>query len=351
MTATAPQPAIHLHPQRLRSLPLLDKLALVVDAGMVVLVIANLALILFDWAFSSAFIQTGFATYVPAFHDFYSRTIHDDFIFYDLIFVSIYLTEFFVRWAFAIGRRTYHRWFFYPFVHWYDLLGCIPVGSFRWLRILRLVGLAIRLQRLGVIDLRDTRIGATLIKYYRIVVEEISDRVVINVLEGAQREIDQGSPLLHRIQEQVLQPRKSVLVEFIADRLTGAAEQTHRQYRDALGRYLSRLTDEGLARTRSGALLAAIPVAGPRTLQLLGDTVRELGVALVDQLVEDLTVPAHRTQLDNLIADLLSHANVEGNTQVDTLLRELLIEILEQVKIQVAVQHWKMTDAAGPAAS
>ncbi len=89
-----------------------------------------------------------------------------------------------IRWAVAIARGTYHRWFFYPFVHWYDLLGCIPVGSFRWLRILRVVSLMFRLQKMGVVDFRDTYIGRSVIKYYRILVEEVSDRVVINVLEG-----------------------------------------------------------------------------------------------------------------------------------------------------------------------
>lgn len=130
----------------------------------------------------------------PGFHAFYRDTIHSNFLFYDLCFVAVYLTEFVIRWIVAIARGTYHRWFFYPFAHWYDLLGCIPVGSFRWLRILRVVGLLMRLQRMGIIDLSQTWLGQTILKYYNIVVEEISDRVVINVLSGAQREIGVAAP-------------------------------------------------------------------------------------------------------------------------------------------------------------
>ncbi|PKM21358.1 MAG: hypothetical protein CVV10_09770, partial [Gammaproteobacteria bacterium HGW-Gammaproteobacteria-14] len=103
---------------------------------------------------------------------------------------------------------------------------------------------------------------------------------------------------------------------------------------------LSRLTDDAMTRTPSGARLAAIPVAGPRALALLGETVRELGVALTDQLIEDLTNPANRETLDSLLDGLIRHAGGDRD-QIDRLIRETLLDILDQVKVQVAVQHWK----------
>ncbi|KAF0808981.1 hypothetical protein A167_02191 [Alcanivorax sp. S71-1-4] len=333
-----------LHPEKLRESPVLDRLGLLIDIGMILLVISNLLLIVFDWLFAASTVQQLLARHTPDFFVFYRDTIHADFVFYDLLFVSIYLTEFVVRWGFAIARQTYHRWFFYPFVHWYDLLGCIPVGSFRWLRMLRLISLVYRLQRLGVIDLRDTWLGQTVLKYYRVVVEEISDRVVINVLEGAQREIGQGSPLLNRIERDVLTPRKPALVDFLAGRIISAAQSTHGDYRDRLGSYLSHLTDEALSRTRSGARLAAIPVAGPRAVAMLGESVREVGVALVDQMIEDISHPDHREYLDQLISDLISHTSHGTAGELNLLVRETLIDVLDQVKQQVSVKHWKLDE-------
>src|SRR5690606_42147929 len=64
--------------------------------------------------------------------DIFALSLHDALPI--LLFVSVYLTEFSIRWLVAIARRTHERWFYFPFVHWYDLLGCIPVGSFRWLQ-------------------------------------------------------------------------------------------------------------------------------------------------------------------------------------------------------------------------
>ncbi|MDX1804183.1 MAG: ion transporter [Alcanivorax sp.] len=330
---------VKLHPEKLKAN--LDTLGFAIDIGMIVLVVVNLGLILFDWLFQVPPVQSVLASLTPAFHDYYRDTIHANFLFYDLCFVAVYLTEFSLRWIAAIARGTYHRWFFYPFAHWYDLLGCIPVGSFRWLRILRVVSLLLRLQRMGIVDLSQTFLGQTLIKYYGVIVEEVSDRVVINVLSGAQREIGTGSPLLHRIESEVLAPRQSQLVSFAATRVAEATQKSHAQYRDQLAEYFSHLTDEAVIRTPAGRRLAAIPVAGPRAIGLLGEAVRETGTAFVDQLVDDLASPASRPQLEALFSDLIDAAISGDRRQLDSLVRDTLLDVLEQVKMQVAVQRWK----------
>ncbi|MGB1466185.1 MAG: ion transporter, partial [Alcanivorax nanhaiticus] len=83
---------IKLHPEKLR--PNLDTLGFLIDLFMITLVIANLALILFDWLFQVQPFQQLLAEQLPAFHQFYRDTVHADFLFYDLCFVAVYLTEF-----------------------------------------------------------------------------------------------------------------------------------------------------------------------------------------------------------------------------------------------------------------
>lgn len=336
--------SIRFHRENLR--PGWDTLGFVVDLLMIALVIFNLGLIIFDWVFAIPAVQDLFEARVSAFFHLYHDTVHSNFLYYDLLFVSVYLTEFSVRWIIATFRGTYHRWFFFPFVHWYDLLGCIPVAGLRWLRILRVLTLVIRLHRLGIIDLRETYIGKTLLKYYRILIEEVSDRVVINVLEGVQRQLREGNPLLHRIEKEVLGPRKQELVDYLAQRIASAMEETHGQYRVELGHYLSHLTDDAIARTPAGARLAAVPVAGPRAIALLGETVRQIGTAFVDQLVDDVANPAHRGRLDALLTDLISQAGGDRE-QLNTLIQSTALDVLEQVKAEVRVQQWKLDEAEG----
>ena len=89
------------------------------------------------------------------------------------------------------------------------------------------------------------------------------------------------------------------------------------------------------------------PVAGPRAIALLGEAVRETGTAFVDQLVDDLASPANRQQLEQLLHDLIGAAKGEGE-QLDQLIRDTLMDVLEQVKAQIAVQQWKLEEQDGP---
>ncbi len=338
---------VRIHPEKLR--PGWDTLGFALDLIMITLVIVNLGLIIFDWIFAVPVIQDLFEQYTPGFFRLYYDSIHTHFLYYDLAFVAVYLTEFTFRWGVAIYRQTHHRWFFFPFIHWYDLLGCIPVAGFRWLRILRVLSLLIRLQRMGIVDLRETYLGKTLIKYYNIVLEELSDRIVTNVLEGVQRQVRTGNPLVHRIENDVLAPRKQPLVDYLAQRMAESVRETHERYRVELGQYLFYLSDEAIARTEAGARLAAMPVAGPRAIALIGETVRELGTALTDQLVDDITNPDYRERLDELLTMVITQAGGD-RAELNDLVQSTTLDVLEQVKAEVNVKQWKLAEEAERAA-
>ncbi|HLR17903.1 MAG TPA: ion transporter [Alcanivoracaceae bacterium] len=326
--------------RRLNQRSILDRLGFTIDVAMIILVIANLSLIVFDWLFAASPINEFLAYFLPAFHGFYDQHIHQDFISYDLIFVAIYLTEFFIRWGVAIARKTHHRWFFFPFVHWYDVLGCIPVGSFRWLRVLRIITLLHRMQRMEIIDLTNTYLGRTFNKYYSIIVEEISDRVVINVLQGAKREIADGSPLLHRIDSKVIQPRKSYFIDAVAEKIIDASNNTHAIYRQQLGHYLSELVDRSLTNTKQGSRLASIPIAGNRVRLRIAHTVEEISTVLLDQLIEDLNDPKSRPVIEKIILDIIEQVSPEGE-ELNTFIQQSLQEVLDEVITQVSIKRWK----------
>lgn len=326
--------------RRLNQRSVLDRLGVTIDFAMIILVVANLSLIVFDWLFAAEPVSNLIAHVLPTFHRFYAEHIHINFVSYDLIFVAIYLTEFFLRWCVAIVRRTHHRWFFFPFIHWYDVLGCIPVGSFRWLRVLRIITLLHRLQRMEIIDLSNTYLGRTINKYYRIIVEEISDRVVINVLQGAQKEIADGAPLMHRIENKVIQPRKAYFVDFLTSKIIDTSSTTHAIYRQHLGEYLAALVDRSLTRTKHGARLASIPIAGSRVRLRLSNTVKEISTALVDELMDDLRDPAHRPTIDRLLLDVLEEAMPDGE-DLNSVIQQTIQEILDEVIVQVSIKRWK----------
>jgi len=100
----------------------------VLDALMLLLLVINLLWLTFDSLYATALVSDFLTQQMPSFADAYNP-IHKNFLFYDLIFVSIFLSEFTVRWVHAVYAHTYRRWYFYPFIHWYDLLGCVPASG------------------------------------------------------------------------------------------------------------------------------------------------------------------------------------------------------------------------------
>lgn len=320
--------------------PDLDTLGFAVDLLMIGLIMVNLTLIVFDALYSTELVKTGLDWAVPSFSQFYGEQIHANFLSIDLVFVSIYITELLIRWAIAIYRNTYDSWFIYPFAHWYDVLGCIPVGSFRWLRVLRIVSLLLRLQRRGIIDLRETWIGALVMRYTNIVVEEVTDRVVIRVLTGVQEEIASGNQITQRIETQVLAPRKEELIDLVLQRIGQIGLATQQQWRAPLGQYLAHLAEETVPRTDAGKALNAMPVVGPRIVTLVGQAIEEVGLALTDQLVEDLNNPANRVHLDNLVDSIIEHA-IGDRDELNRVTKSLLLDTLEEVKAEVAIKQWQ----------
>lgn len=323
-----------------------EAVLLAVDLFMVLLVLFNLAWIVFNALFSAHLFQSGLAALSPSFTDWYRTEVHPNFADYDMVFVAIYVTELLLRWAIAIVRRTYHRWFFYPFIHWYDVLGCIPVGSFRWLRVLRVVVLLWRLQQQGIIDLRDSALYKTIRKYFDVLTEEVADRVVINVLDGVHGELERGNPVLHRIGHEVLAPRRPELVAWLTGRLQQTAGATWQEHHQALHAYLTRIITEGMDASAAVRRLGQMPVIGPTLTDTLDAAVADIATSILRQAALDLASPAYHEQLAGTV-DLAVTAVVTDDARLARLLREVLLESLTIVKQQVEVQEWKLREARG----
>jgi len=92
--------------------------------------------------------------------------------------------------------------------------------------------MVLRLHKMRVIDLRDSYLFRIYQRYSAVIVEEISDRVVVNVLSGVQDEMKHGSPVVSRILLEVIRPQKDVLVNWLSDRLTHASEEHYERYKE-----------------------------------------------------------------------------------------------------------------------
>ncbi len=320
---------------------------LALDLLVLVLISANLLWLLLD----AILLNTGsglmIGEHFPAFHQHYRDYWHPRLLVYDTFFTLFLLAELALRWGVAIYRQTYHRWFFYPFVHWYDVLGCIPIPGFRLLRLLRLISILYRLQTLGVINLAEGGLFRVLYKYYRMVLEELSDRIVINVLEGVQREVKQLGPVSHNLMEKVVSPRREAIVSWLASRLGEVSRHAMHEQEAHLGRYLNGVVDEAFAQNPEVRRLAgSVPIIGPRLEQELRLIVSGLLLDISSRIIHDAGRPGNEAMQD--IAAALFDTLTRSEEGMNEAMHDILMDAIELIKDKIEVQQWKLDELGQP---
>lgn len=310
---------------------------------MMALLLVNLSLIIFDWLFMTAIVKQFLSNQLPAFYAFYDLNIHQNFLSIDLVFVGIFVVELLGRWGIAIARNTYSRWFFYPIAHWYDVIGCIPIASFRFFRILRVISILYRLQRLSIIDLRKTNLFKVIKKYYQIIMEEISDSVMVKFIEGVQKELMMESAVTDKIIAEVIIPRKGILIDWLSGRIAKAISGTYHEYRDEIHVYLEHLVGEALKGNKELKALKQVPVVGSFISKSLEKTVTDVALSSVNGLMKDMAGGQHHALFHNItehaVEGLMTH---EEQNHLSAATREVLVESLELIKQRIQVQQWKL---------
>ncbi|TFH86884.1 ion transporter [Billgrantia azerbaijanica] len=319
--------------------PALERAHLVWDLLIIVLVIANLALLLFDSLFLLPPLNAAFEAVAPGLHAAYDRHIHANFIAIDLAFVAVFLLDVLLGWAVAIAERHYHRWFFYPFVHWYDVLGCIPVGGFRLLRILRVISLLHRLQRLGLIDVRRWRLYGVVAKYYDILLEELTDRIAIRMLDNVQNEIRASDGLSTPVMERVVRPRQQALIHEISQRLEAMAGDAYARNRDDTLRYVRGLVGRTLAESPELQRLGRLPL-GSQLARGLEASLSDLACHLVNEALVGLKSPEFSALVEHL-AESGFDAWLRTDSHSEQITEQVLVDMLELLKEQIAVKGWQ----------
>jgi hypothetical protein len=321
------------HRERLR-----DGLHAAWEVFIVLLVCINLGLIVLDSLFIVPPINQALANWLPDLHQRYDATIHSNFQLIDLGFVSIFVLDVLLGWTIALFERRYARWYYYPFAHWYDVLGCIPLTGFRWLRVLRVGSLLIRLQRLGLIDMRRWAIFGVVHRYYSLLLEELSDRVMVRLFSRMQQEIGASDDLSRRLLEEVVRPRKERLLNDLSRRMQSMLESGYRDNRGAIEGYVGGLIHQALLNNPEVTSLRRLPMGG-RVADTLDEALADIAARLLQGAAEGLQSPQFQ-RLARSLADEFFEAWVYQDENTDLALEELLVDVIEVLKQQVLDRRW-----------
>ena len=167
--------------------PTPNRLKLTYDIVMIIAISIDLLLISIDAILMSSFSSNaaGWLSISDAIN-WYQNTLHEPLRTAGGFFTLFLIFELLLRWAIAIKQNVYYRWFFFPFVHWYEVLGCFP--QLRALRLFRAVIIGRRLYQLGYQVLPQPWINR--IRFYiDLLLEELSDRVILTTIQNFRQQL------------------------------------------------------------------------------------------------------------------------------------------------------------------
>ena len=324
-----------------------NRLKLTYDIVMIIAISIDLLLISTDAILMSTF-SSDAASWLGIANqlDWYQNHIHDSLRSAGGFFTLFLIAELLLRWAIAIKEKIYYRWFFFPFVHWYEVLGCFP--QLRALRLFRAVIIGRRLYQLGYQVLPQPWINR--INFYiDLVLEELSDRVILTTIQTFRQQLTDPERQKSFIESTIARNRDeieaailSLLRQELAPKLKALTESTGGGA--ILASEMGNAIQEGLANTTElRRYLRMIPIAGSLIESQLQHVGHNIGENVVYALNERL--------LDAERIDALMVAIASGIAQIDTnnpaldhLIASIIDDGLTEFEAQIKVQQWKHQD-------
>lgn len=271
--------------------------------------------------------------------DFYRTHLNPWVITTEAWFIIFLIAELVVRWIFAIINKHHARWWWFPFVHFYEILAIIPY--LRFLRLFRAGIIAYRLYEMGYQVIPD-KIQRTLLFYYRVVMEELSDRVVLTVLDGLKHELKTNSSHQQTIHN-LVDHHRQLFVTTLSSLLQESLATTLQQQQPAITQKVGIIVNQAIEDTPElTQLLRLIPIVGGRIEQQIQSIGQRLGENISAGLIEPFTAGSPQQPNENfqLIAEKVSELNI-NNQYLEELVKSVVFESIEAISKQVKVKQWQ----------
>lgn len=323
-----------------------SRLRLTYDIVMLVAISIDLLLISIDAILMSDFSHNAAAWLtIGTALDWYQSTLHEPLRTASGFFTVFLIVELLLRWAVAIKQKIYYRWFFFPFVHWYEVLGCFP--QLRALRLFRAVVIGRRLYQLGYQVLPQLWINR--IKFYiNLLLEELSDRVILTTIQNFRQQLTDPNTHKSFIESTIARNRNEIeaaLLSVLRQELAPKLQALVASSSDSnLATEVGHAIEEGLANTPElRRYLRMIPIAGSLIESQLQHVGHNVGENVVHALNRRLLDPERLDALMVAIASGVAKIDTD-NTALHALISSIIDDSLTEFEAQVKIQHWKHQD-------
>ena len=283
-----------------------------------------------------------FKEYTPSFYNLY-LPINENFDLYDLAFVSVYVLDVIIGWAISVFKKKKHL-LDYPISHWYDILGCIPSGSLLFLRLLRMFSIFIRLDKMRILDLQRIYFVKKIIKIVNIIIEEVSDRVVLNVLRGVRNDFAEGRPISKAIMSDVVEPQKDKVIELFFTKFTDVSTDTYNHYKDDLKTYIEQKARNAVKNNRELAKLTAMPVIGTSIRGIIEKSVANTAYETINGVIQDVVSEKGAAVIKDITTKISDMVFKDMEEQLGEIVKNIVVSSLDLIEKETNVKQWRIDE-------
>ena len=320
-----------------------NKTKIVYDIIMLLLLVLDLLLIMTDKILMSGF-ATKFAQWFGFVDILTTYQVHEHTTISAIggVFTVFWIAELILRWMRAIIKKTYFRWFFFPFVHWYEALGCFP--ALRALRLLRAGVIIKRLHSMNIKVIPEKWLNSAQF-YYHVILEELSDRVILTAIDNFREQLSQSKTHQALVQSTIDKNRpelEKVILDILRSELLPKLQEA---FLADTGKKLS--LDIGIAVEKAltdtpelRKYLKLIPIAG----SLIENQITHVG----KHIGENVTLAVNEHLFSSQTLDALVVHIAKGIAELDTtrpelekLVGDVINDGLTAFEKQIKIQQWK----------
>jgi hypothetical protein len=204
-----------------------------------------------------------------------------------------------------------------------------------------------RLHCLGVVDVNRWHLIRMVNHIINVLMEEISDRVVLNILNGVKKEVQTGNDLAHRITENIIDPRKDYLSDQIALRMETLVDAAYKPRREYLRTYTSNAVTKAIAENDHIKLMNSVPYLGEYVAVNLKAGVSEIVFQVIDSFLRDMGDRENTDYMKQIILDIFDDIT-RGSAAQDEFIRNTIIDVIDEIAAQVRVKQWQDIDSGLP---
>ncbi len=239
---------------------------------------------------------------------YYLQQTHPLVVSIEAYFTGYLIAELLVRWGYAILHKSHARWFFFPFIHFYEVLAIIP--ELRFLRLLRAGLIAYELKK-HHIRLWPLKLESSLVFYYHVFMEALTDQIILTALAQIERELSLNATYQSRIHALIEQHRDQfakTLGTVLQQELAAALKQQHQDIVKGVGV----VVHQAIADTpQIHQILKLMPLVGSRIEQLIQGMGQTLGENITAGLLEPFHQQSQSQQHYQYIAQRIAHIQLE----------------------------------------